>query len=437
MRQPLLLALALGSVVTAAADGLPVDADRAVELAFAASDRREAAAARVTAAERQVESADARRLPTVDLEAAVAHRSSVPETVFPASIPDIGGFVLYPDIRNTTQAGVVLNQPLWTGGAIAGSREASRHEADAAAAEAARVDDDLRFQARSAYWNAVAAQAAREAARAEVERAERLLDDARALRAAGMAVRADELGAEARAAAARVRLIEAEAGLSNRLAELRSLLGLPRGSGLELVDGGARLPSVPPDLEALLAEARSARSELAALEARRDALASRSKTVGAPDRPQLSLGARWDVARPNQRYFPLEDEWNTSWSVGLYAGWRVFDGDRSDAEVAAVDAERSAVEAEIAELERRIALDVETARHSLEAARAADLAADAAVAAAAAREASSRDRYAAGIATVSEVLDAQAELAEAELSLARARSGAWLADAGLRRAVGR
>jgi outer membrane protein TolC len=38
---------------------------------------------------------------------------------------------------------------------------------------------------------------------------------------------------------------------------------------------------------------------------------------------------------------------------------------------------------------------------------------------------------------VSEVLDAQAELAEAELSLARARSGAWLADAGLRRAVGR
>ena len=437
MRHPLALVLALGSAMTAAADGLPVDADRAVELALAASDRREAAAARVTAAERQVESADARRLPTVDLEAAVARRSSVPEAVFPPSVPDLGGFVLYPDIQNTYQAGVALSQPLWTGGAIAGSREASRHEADAAAAEAARVDDELRFLARTAYWNTLAAQAARDAAHAEVERAERLLDDARALRAAGMAVRADVRGAEARAAAARVRLIEAEAEVSNRLAELRSLLDLPRDTDLELVDRGAHLPAPPADLEVLLAEALDARPELAALEARRDALAGRSKAIGAPDRPQVSLGARWDVARPNQRYFPLEDDWNTSWSVGVYAGWRVFAGNRTDAEVAAIDAERAAVEAEIDELERQIALDVETARRTLEAARAADLAAEAAVAAAAAREVDSSDRYTAGIATVSEVLDAQAELADAELSVARARSGAWISDAGLSRAVGR
>ena len=73
---------------------------------------------------------------------------------------------------------------------------------------------------------------------------------------------------------------------------------------------------------------RSTRAEVVALTARRDALASRSETVAAPNRPQVSLGARWDVARPNERYLPLEDEWNTSWSVGLFAGWRVFDGDR-------------------------------------------------------------------------------------------------------------
>ena len=150
--------------------------------------------------------ADARRLPTLDLEASVAHRSSVPEAVFPESIPDIGGFVLFPDIRNTYRAGVVLTQPVWTGGAISSNRDASRHEAAAAAAEAARVDDDLRFEARTAYWSAVAADAALDAARSEVERAARLLDDALALRDAGMAVRADELGAEARLAAARVRV---------------------------------------------------------------------------------------------------------------------------------------------------------------------------------------------------------------------------------------
>jgi outer membrane protein TolC len=151
----------------------------------------------------------------------------------------------------------------------------------------------------------------------------------------------------------------------------------------------------------------------------------------------VSLSARWDVARPNERYLPLEDQWDTSWSVGVLAGWRIFDGDRTGAEAAALDAERAALDADLSELERRVTLDVETASRDLVAALAADTAAAASFAAAFAREADSRDRYVAGVATVSEVLDAQAELADAEVAVARARSGAWIADAALRRSVGR
>ncbi len=437
MKPLIAVVLLVASVATAAADVLPLDADAAVQLALGASDRRDAAAARVAAAGQQVASADARRLPTIDLEASVAHRSSVPEAVFPESIPELGGFVLFPDIQDTYRAGVVLTQPLWTGGAISGTREAARYEETAVAADAVRVDDGLRYEARTAYWSAVAAEAALDAARAEVERAARLLDDAHALREAGMAVRADELGAEARLAAARVRVIDAEVEAANRRAALRSLLDLPSGTDIEFTDRGDRLPAQPPALEPLIDEALATRSEVAALTARRDALASRSETAAAPNRPQVSLGARWDVARPNERFLPLTDEWNTSWSIGLFAGWRVFDGNRTDSEVAVLHAERAAVEADLAELDRRIALDVETAHRSLAAALAADTAAAAAVEAAAAREADSRDRYTAGVATVSEVLDAQTELADAELALVRARSGAWIADAGLRRAVGR
>jgi outer membrane protein len=436
MRTVLAVVLTLISAATVAAEVLPVDPDTAVELVLAASHRRAAASARVVAAGRRVVAADARRWPTIDLEASVGHRNSVPEVAFPASIPDIGGFVLFPDIRDTYRTGLAVSQPLWTGGAIAGSREAARHEEEATTADAARVDDELRLQARVAYWNAVAADAALDAARTEVERAERLLADARSLREAGLAVRADELGAEARLAAARVRVIASEAESSNRRAELRSLLDVDPGTELELSEPGTRLPVAPPELELLVAQARTSRPELLALEAQCEALTSRSRTAAASKLPQVSLGARWDLARPNERFLPLEDVWNTSWSMGVFAGWRIFDGDRADTEVAVLDAEREAVQSELAELERRVALDVETARNSLLAARAADSAAEAAVAAATAREADSRDRYAAGIATVSEVLEAQTELSGAELELVRARSGAWLADAGLRRAVG-
>jgi len=332
---------------------------------------------------------------------------------------------------------VSLRQPLWTGGEISASRQAARQDEQAAEADAARVAADLRYEARTAYWRAVAAGAALDAARAEAERAQQLLDDASSLRSAGMAVRADELGAEARLAAARLKVIDAEAELDNRLAELRSLLDLAETAEIVLSDTGSRLPAEPPNLDALVAEARSERAEIAALAARRDALASRSTTVSADSRPQISLAAQWDVARPNERHLPLRDEWDTSWSVGVVAGWQVFNGGRTGAQAAALDAERRALEAELGEVERRVSLDVETARRTVEAALAADAAASASVAAATAREADSRDRYTAGVATVSEVLDAQSELADAELAKVRARAGAWIADAGLRRAVGR
>lgn len=437
MRHAAAIAVMLTASMAGAAERIELDANRAVELALASSDRADAAAARIDAAADRVDAADALRVPVVDLQASASHRSSVPEAAFPASIPDIGGFVLFPNIQDTYRAGVTLRQPLWTGGEISASRQAARQDEQAAEADASRVATDLRYEARTAYWRAVAARSALDAAMAEAERAQQLLDDAKALRSAGMAVRADELGAEARLAAARLKVIDAEAELDNRIAELRSLLGLSDRAELVLSEQGSHLPAAPPELDVVVSEARSQRAEIAALAARRDALASRSTTVAADGRPQISLAAQWDVARPNERYLPLQDQWDTSWSVGVVAGWRVFDGGRTAGQAAALDAQRRALEAELGELERRVELEVETARRTLEASLAADAAASASVAAATAREADSRDRYTAGIATMTEVLDAQSELADAELARVRARAGAWIAEAALRRAVGR
>lgn len=436
MKTLLALFVTVVAPVSTQAGALVLDADTTVALALAASPLTAATAARVVEADANVAAADAVRLPVVDIEAGVAHRSSVPEMTLPASAAGLSGFVLFPDIRNVARTGLVISQPLWSGGAIAGTRSATRHERSAVAAEADRTAADLSLRARAAYWAAVAADASLETARAEGHRAERLVHDAKNLRAAGMAVRADELGATARLAAARVRTVEAEAALASRLAELRSLLGLPAARDLKLRDGGDRLPAQPGALDALIAEAVSSRPEMTAMAARREALVSRAAAAGAPIRPQVALTGRWDLGRPNDRYLPPADEWNTSWSLGLVAGWRLFDGNRTRAQVAAIDAERSALEAERLELERTVTLDVENARRDLVTKLAATAAATDAVTAATAREADSRERYGEGLATVLEVLDAQTELAQAERLLVHSRTGAWLAEANLRRAVG-
>ena len=80
---------------------------------------------------------------------------------------------------------------------------------------------------------------------------------------------------------------------------------------------------------------------------------------------------------------------------------------------------------------------METARLELESALQAVDSADASAAAASAWEEASSERYAAGIAMLSELLDAQADLAAAEMAQVMTRASAWMADAALRRAVGR
>jgi len=433
------LALLAASVTAfpAAADTLRLDAETVARRAVEVSDLVDAADFRLAGAEADVAAADAARLPVVLASAVVAQRSGVPELSVPISGPGAPPTTLFPSIETTYSGGLGVSQPLYAGGAIAAGREASRHGFDAATADRRRTLADLRFAARAGYWQTVAAAAAVDAALAQEERAARLLEDAQALRAAGMAVDADVLAAEARLASARVAVIRARTSALDAECRLRSLLAVPTGDVLELADGRTRaVPPAPAPLAELTAAAVT-RPELEALASRIALLEAQERAVTAARRPSVSLSGGWDVARPNARYLPLEDAWNDSWSVGLYAGWTLFDGDRTASEAASTRAERDTLRAELEELDRRILVEVETARLELDAALEAVPAADAAKVAGEARERASSERYAAGLAQIQELLDAQAELAAAELDQIRTRAAAWLAAAALERAIGR
>ncbi len=436
--RPLLAVLLTVGTAAAASDTVHLDADTAARLAVEASARVTAADARRDSAQSAVASSDAARLPTVTTSAVLSQRSAVPEFSAPLDGPGAPPRVIFPNIATTYLADLALNQPLYTGGAISAGREAARHDLEAADRSRDLTVVELRYAARAAYWQAVAADAALHAADAQEVRARRLHDDAKAMRAAGVAVDADVLGAKARAEAAHVGVVQAGADRDDALAALRSLLGLDTAAPLELADANVMaVPPAPLALDGLVAEAIERRPELRLAEAQIAALAARERGVDAGRKPSVGLSAQWDLARPNQRYLPLEDTWNDSWSVGVMATWTLFDGDRVRSDVATVRARHDAAEADRQELARQVRLAVESARLRLQAALDAVPAADASRTAAGAREESSRERYAAGLALIQEMLDAQADLADADLAQIRTRAGAWIAAAALDRAVGR
>jgi outer membrane protein len=408
-------------------------AARAVEVSHLAA----AAGARLSASQETVKAADAAALPSLLASATVTQRSSAPEFAAPINGPLQPAVVLFPDITTTYGAGLRLQQALYAGGGISGLRAAARHDAEASAAGSAQTVADLRLAAQLAYWETVRSAANVEVARANRERAQRLLADTRALLDAGMAVKADVLAADERIASARLDVIVAESSAGNALTQLRSLLKLDGATQVELADSLTGPPPSPVGtIEELQGQALARRPEIVASVAQIAALRSRQELARAEARPSLGAVAQWEYSRPNQRYFPQTDTWNDSWSVGLLGSWTLFDGGKARADIATSEfAQRAAVQ-EREELQRRILLEVETERRNLASALAAVVAADAAHAAGVEREKAARERHAAGLAPMVEILDAEAQLASAEQRRVDARAGSWMAAAALARAVG-
>jgi outer membrane protein len=420
-----------------AAETIKLDADAVAARVVEVSHVAAAAAARLSATQESVKAADAAALPSLSLSASVAQRSSVPEFAAPINGPLQPPVILNPDITTTYGTSLRLQQALYSGGAITGQREATRHDGHASAANLTTAVADLRLSAQLAYWEAVRAAASVGVARAQEERAKRLLDDTQALFDAGMAVNADVLAARERIASAQVQLIVEQTQADNSLARLRSLLEIGPADRVELADSlGGPLPSPPGTAEELQRQALAARPELAASAAQIAALRSRQEVAGAQVRPSVGAVAQLDYGLPNLRYFPQQAQWNDSWSVGLLASWTLFDGGKARADTAAVQFTERAAMQERDELTRRILLEVENDRRTLESALAAVLAADAARAAGIEREKEAQERHAAGLAPMADILDAQAQLAGAEQQQMNVRAGSWMAAAVLARAAG-
>ncbi len=434
----LVTVLAMAGSATGGAETLTLDADIAARMAVEASTLTAAAADRVEATQSTIKAADAARLPVLTANAGYTRHSAVPEFGVPTDDPNEPVYILFPNIQNHYRVDLSVSQPIYTGGAISASREGARTDESAATWSETLTALDLAYSARLSYWSAVAAASGVDVAEAQIKRTQRLLDDAKALREAGMAVNADVFAAEARYAAAKVDLIRTRNEEAQALARLRSLLGIGAANEISLSDARTgKVPLTPHLLTDLERDALENRPELKITDARIEGLGARARSVNAARKPTVAATGQYLLAQPNQRFLPPVDEKNDSWLVGIAASWQFFDGSRTKEQVATVQAEQRALQHDRSELERQIRLEVATARLELNSALEAVASTDTSAAAAQAWEEASSERYAAGIAMLSELLDAQADLAAAEMAQVRSRASAWLADATLRRAVGR
>ena len=150
----------------------------------------------------------------------------------------------------------------------------------------------------------------------------------------------------------------------------------------------------------------------------------------------MSLIARYEVANPNQYFFPPRAEWNHDAFAGIAVSWNIFDWGLTRAKAAEAQGRANQARLRSELVDDQIALEVREARISAQ-----DAAARLGVAERAARSAqrnvqAATDLWQNGLARHAEVLDAHAQLTDAEYEIIAARAAVALAQAAIEHAIG-
>jgi outer membrane protein TolC len=403
--------------------------------ALEASHRLAEARSREAAAQAVIAAREAASRPVLSALAGYTRTNHVPEFIFagPTGAPR----VLYPDVPDNYRTRLDLQWLAYTGGRPNALERAARAEAAAAGADVAIAHADLRLEVARAYWTLVAARAAVGVLDQGVTRAQVHLNDARQRLNAGLVPPNEVSSAEAQQSRQRMLLIEAQNQVALVAADLSRLIGvepqpLEPAAALEQTASAAIF-----DTTALAVEARGKRGERLALERRIEVAEEQRRAAAAGMRPTVALAGGVDYARPNPRIFPRAGRWDDSWDAGINVTWPLWDGGRTQAEVAQTGNLAAAARQRLAEFDSVLTLEIRQRVLDLDSGRAAlSAAADAVRAAADARRVVS-ERYRAGVGTYSEVLDAESALLQAELDRTRALTGLRISEARLERALGR
>lgn len=227
---------------------------------------------------------------------------------------------IFPD-QAYASGGVQLSLPLYTGGRISAQIGAAHKTAIGAADSEATARSSLRLAIATAYVNVLRSQRLLQAAESAVTSLSAHASDVKLMVERELVTRSDSLAAQVALANAEQLRVQADNGVALAYASYNRLLGEPseRTPELEAVLPIERALSEQP-LNDLMQSALNARSELAALSARAEALSLQSDAQRAMLLPQLALSGGYS-------YFENEILDRQSFAaVGVGVRWNLFDG---------------------------------------------------------------------------------------------------------------
>ena len=430
--------MALQPAVTGAQELLTLD--RAVQDALAHNASLRAARAAVSEAEAHVREARSGWFPRISVTE-TWQRGDDPVFVFGSLLSSrqftANNFAIdalnHPDAIGFFRNRIGVEQLLFDGGrqsSVIDSAQ-SRREIDQLSADEASAA--LVQATGQAYGRALLAEAGQRAAEAALDAAREDLSRAEHRRDSGLATDADVLALVAHLADLRQRAIQHQGDAAVSRAELNRLMGSAIDREYQVAQppetDSAALATAR--VEALLAEADGSRAEIRRAAVVLQLAGADRQNARAAVIPQVAAQAAYDFSGTefNSR--------TSAWLLGAEFRWKLSLGGAENARLKAAAAASTRAAAEAEDIRAAVHVEVVTALRRLQAASARKSAGAAAVEQARESHRIVRDRFDAGLAGVTDVLRASSAVVDAESQRISAALDAIVAEAMLRRALGR
>jgi len=380
-----------------------------------------AAALDVAVAEAQLAQARAGRQPQVVVSGAYTRvQQQAGQTIsFPnpfGPTPPVISFTLPAPDPNIYAARLALQYPLYTGGRLESQIALAEANLRGARAVFARAQQQILFSAQQSYLQALLGQESVTAAQRALVQANESLRVANARVSAGAAPQFDVLQAQVAVANAEQGVIRARTSVAAAQTGLNATLGLSQDTPLELADT-LEPRAVPGTMQDAIARGLRDRPELAEVASRMAAAQAGMELAASGGRPNVIVGAGYDVGNANGTATSISGAWSATLGVTL----SLYDGGITRERIREARLRLEQLKVFDAQIRQQVELEVRQAWLALDQA-AGELAA-ATKAVEQGREAArlAGVRYQAGVGTQLELLSAQALLSQAELALASAR----------------
>lgn len=345
---------------------------------------------------------------------------------------------------NTWTAGLVVTQPIFTGGRVSSGISMAGNAADAARYTLDETRSDIVLQVKTGYYNAQLAGRSVEIMEQSVALAQQHLKEVQLRYDAGRASELDTLRAAVDLANLLPGLVQAKNGRDMALLNLKRLLRLPAEGPLTLTTELGPRTSVGTPVVAVALPATTAAlprlEERGALRAAAKAVDIRRAQVTiarAAFLPTIAFqGTLNRIAYPSSIRLPRGGDWQDDWNVALAVSWPLFQGFRRSADMDAANAQVKQAQVQLEQARDGIRIQYELALGEFARTKAQINAAERTAVQAQKVYDLTELRYTEGLATQLDVSSARLALQQARINQVQAYHDSYAALARAERSLG-